>query len=177
MALSDPGHLRHRLTALLRQVRLRLEELFDQAWAIVPSQPILNAFIFIATVTVILIDVPPISFDRLGVGPWVFVTWCVLGLSGPLGVAISRQLILRCRGRKRLFGFWLRFASDTMLAVALAAYLVSRLLTPNDDSTLYSLVIVTGVWLLQLLWIVRDVWALVLIERTATRLNNIVYER
>lgn len=177
MALSEPGHLRHRLITLLRQFRLRLEEMFDHAWAIVPSQPILNLFIFAATITVMAVDAPPISFERLGVGPWVFATWCVLGIAGPLGVLGSHQLILHCRGRKRLFGFWLRFACDTMLAVALAAYLVSRLLTPNDDSTLYGLVIITGVWLLQLLWIVRDVWALVLIERTATRLNSIVYER
>lgn len=175
MARSDT--LRHRLSILFRQFRLRLEEIFDNAWAIVPSQPILNFFIFLATLVVIFIEAPPISFERLGVGPWVFIAWCALGLGGPLGVLGSRQLILHTRGRKRLFGFWLRFASDTMLAVALIVYLISRLLTPNDDSTLYSMVIVFGVFLLQLLWVVRDVWALVLIERTATRLNNIVYGR
>lgn len=176
--MAEPGvGLVRRVSLFVRRIRLQVEELFDQAWAVVPSQPVLNFFLFFATVAVIFIDTPPIAFERLGVGPWVFGAWCVLGLSGPVGVSISRQLILRCRGRKRLFGFWLRLAADVMLFLALSAYLSARFFVNFDDALLYSQIVIGGIWVLQGIWVARDLWALILIERTATRLNAIVYGR
>lgn len=174
MADSGAG-LARRVSLLVRRIRLQVEELFDQAWAVVPSQPVLNFFLFAAVLAVIVIDTPPISFERLGIGQGVFHAWCVLGLSGPIGVSISRQLIGRCRGRKRLFGFWLRTAADLMQFLALSAYLVARFFVPVDDALIYSQILIGGVWMLQFIWVIRDVWALVLIERTASRLNLIVY--
>lgn len=176
MAESRIG-LAHRVSLLVRRLRLQVEELFDHAWAVVPSQPVLNFFLFLATLAVIFIA-PPISFEELGIGWWVFVAWCALSLAGPLGVYAARLLILRCRGRRRLFGFWIRLAADVMQWVALSAYLVARIFAePFDDGLLYSQIAISGIWMLQLLWVVRDVWALILIERTATRLNAIVYGR
>lgn len=174
MAESRIG-LAHRVSLLVRRLRLQVEELFDHAWAVVPSQPVLNFFLFVATLVVIFVDTPPIAFEKLGVGQELFYAWCVLGLAGPVGVYGARQFITRYRGRKRLFGFWLRFAADLMQFLALSAYLAARVFAPLDDSLLYSQVIISGVWVLQALWVIRDIWALVLIERTATRLNSLVY--
>jgi hypothetical protein len=176
MAESE-SRIAHRVSLLVRRIRLQVEELFDQAWAVVPSQPVLNFFLFAAAVAVILIDTPPIAFERLGVGQGLFFAWCVLSLSGPVGVSVSRQLITRCRLRKRLFGFWLRLAADLVQFLALAAFLVARQLAPVDDSLIFSQIAITGIWVLQGIWVLRDVWALVLIERTATRLSVIVYGR
>lgn len=176
MAESGSG-IAYRMSALVRRIRLQVEELFDQTWATVPSQSVLNFFLFIAALAVIVIDTPPISFEKLGVGPGLFYAWCVLSLAGPAGVMVSRHLIMKCRHRKRLFGFWLRFASDLMQFVALTAYLTARLFVPIDDALIFSQILISGIWVLQGIWVLRDAWALVLIERTATRLNAIVYER
>lgn len=176
MAESGSG-IAHRMSALVRRIRLQVEELFDQTWAAVPSQSVLNFFLFLAALAVIVIDTPPISFEKIGVGHGLFVAWCILSLAGPTGVMISRHLIMKCRQRKRLFGFWLRFAADVMQFIALTAYLAARLFVPIDDALIFSQILISGIWVLQGIWVVRDVWALVLIERTASRLNVLVYGR
>lgn len=176
--MAEPyAGLVQRVSLLVRRIRLQVEELFDQAWAVLPAQPLLTFFLFCATLAVIIIDAPAIAFERLVPGWWVFWAWCFLGLVGPVLLLISRHLIVRHRQHKRLFGFWLRTAADIMQSVALTAYLAARVLVPSDDSAIYSLILIGGVWLLQMLWVIRDIWALVLIERTATRLNAIVYGR
>ena len=164
-----------RLAGILHRLRLRIEEAFDQAWASLPAEPVLGLFLFTATLAVIVIDSPPIGFGALGVGSWVFVAWCVLGLVSPVGVFVSHRLIVHHRQRRRLFGFYLRTAADVMQFLALSAYLAARLLVPVDDGLVYSQLVISGIWVLQALWVVREIWALVLIERTATRLNTIIY--
>lgn len=166
-----------RLSVLLRRLRLRLEEVFDHAWAVMPSQPVVTLGFFLGTMAVVLVDGLPIAFEVLGVGDWVFMAWCFLGLVGPMILAVSHRLIVHSRHRRRLFGFYLRTAADVMQFLALSAYLAARLTLPQDDATIYGLVLLGSLWTLQALWVLRDIWALILIERTATRLHLIVYGR
>lgn len=177
MSTTETPSLSYRLSLLVRRMRLRLEGMFDQAWAIVPSQPVLNVFLFAAVLAVIFIDSPPIAFGSLGVGQGLFYAWCLLSLAGPVGICAARYLIMRCKRRRRLFGFWLRSAADIMQFLALSAYLCARLVVPVDDGLIYAQIVITGIWVLQGIWVIRDIWALVLIERTATHLNSIVYGR
>lgn len=163
------GKMFHRLV-------MRVEHIFDQTWVIIPSQPILNSFIFFGTLLVILVDAPPIYFEGLMIGHWVFIAWCAMGIASPIGTAIAHHLIYRYQKRTRLFGFWLRAGSDIMTLLALTAYIVARFLSPFDDASVYSISILIGVWVIQTLLVVRDLWALVLIERTASRLHKVVYE-
>lgn len=176
MVESGAGLFR-RVTLLVRRIRIQVEELFDHVWAVMPSQPILNFFLLLATLAVIFVDAQPIAFEQLGIGQHLFYAWCSLSLAGPLGVYLARHLILRCRGRRRLFGFWVRLASDLMQFLALSAYLAARMMVDYDDGVIYSQIAIAGIWVLQGLWVIRDVWALVLIERAATRLNSLVYGR
>jgi len=166
---------KNRFGKILHKLIMRVEHIFDQTWVIIPSQPILNVFIFLGTLMVILVDAPPISFEALMIGPWVFVAWCAMGTASPVGTAIAHHLIYRHQKKTRLFGFWLRAGSDIMMLLALTAYLVAKFLSPFDDASVYSTSILIGVWIIQTLLVVRDLWALVLIERTASRLHKVVY--
>lgn len=177
MSSIEPQRLGQRLSLLIQRVRVRIEGLFDQAWAAVPSQPVLNVFLFLAALAVIFIDAPPIAFAALGVGQGLFYAWCLLSLAGPIALLGARYLIMHARRRRRLFGFWLRASADIMQFLALTAYLSARLFAPADDGVIYSQIVISGVWVLQGIWVIRDIWALILIERTATHLNSLVYGR
>lgn len=174
-----PGNLipnqNSRLGKIFHKLIVRVEQIFDQTWVIIPSQGVLNVFIFLGTLMVILVDAPPIYFEGLMIGHWVFIAWCIMGISSPVGTAIAHHLIYRYQKRTRLFGFWLRAGSDIMTLLALTAYIVARFLSPFDDATVYSISILIGVWVIQTLLVIRDLWALVLIERTASRLHKVVY--
>ncbi len=153
---------------------------FGVPWRFVPAQAVLFVFVWIAGVHVIATpNNEQIGFLEAGLSSRVYIAWNILILVSPCLVAISYMLIRYSRGHFRVAGFWVRLGGDFGVMSALSALIWTRIAvltaTPDDrvgDSPLFSLISLSGVTVFTAMLIVRDIGAIVLLERLATRLEK-----
>lgn len=154
-----------------------IEEWFDAPWRIVPAEPILFLFLWIGGVHVIATtDNNRIEFVDAGLSEYVYLAWNILILLSPIMVAVAWLLITFKAGRWMVFGFWLRLGGDTGILCALAALIATRIAVieaPIGDSPLFGLITLGGFAVFIACLVVRDIGALVLLERLTSRLRRI----
>lgn len=148
---------------------------FDAAWRVVPTQALMYLFIWLGGVLALQGDGAPVGFEALGLGISAYHAWHVLCIGSPMLVMASRLIIYFLRGRWRVFGFWLRLGGDLGVLMALIAYLAARvtvLQSSISNAALFALTVVAGVLALVVAWVVRDVGAIVALEKLTTRLHK-----
>lgn len=161
----------------LRDKVNRLNRYFSINWRILPFQPILFFFIFLAALIISIDD----TSAPLWVTDPVFVMWVGLSLACPPMLLVAHYLIKKFPGRPRYFGLWLRLAADIGQLAAVTAFWILLVTTsPNalidlDPSTateFYALKIWLAVIVFMVFLVIRDVWKIVLTERIANRLEK-----
>jgi hypothetical protein len=164
------------------QLRTSISRWFTTPWRVVPASPILYVFVFVAGVHVIATTGnAELGFDEAGFVPVVYYWWNFLVVVSPFMVCLAYILIRKAHGHARLWGFWLRLAGDFGTAAAVTAMVTTRLLilSPNvimSDAQLFSLIILCGVAVFMLELVVRDIGALVVMEKLARQLHEIDHE-
>lgn len=164
------------------QLRTSISRGFTTPWRVVPASPTLYVFVFVAGVHVIATTGnAELGFDEAGFVPAVYYWWNFLVVVSPFMVCLAYMLIRKAHGHARLWGFWLRLAGDFGTAAAVTAMVTTRLLilSPNtimSDAQLFSLIILCGVAVFMLELVVRDIGALVVMEKLARQLHEIDHE-
>jgi len=155
-----------------------MAEWFTKPWRIVPAQAVLYVFLWIAGIHVIVTPFnEEIGFELAGLHPGTYYWWNALVLISPVMVAAAYALIRHGRGSVRMFGFWLRLGGDLGVLAALTALIATRVHVLGDsgplgDSPLFGLITLTGLNVFVGMLIVRDIGALVVIERLAGILHE-----
>lgn len=165
------------LRNLLHDTVNRLNEYFAINWRVLPFQPILSLFIFIAALI--------ISIDSENAPLWkndlIFVMWVGLSLACPPALLVSYILIKKYPGRPRYFGIWLRFAADIGQLAAVSAFWVVLVsskpeaaidLSPETATEFYALKIWLAILVFMVFLVVRDAWKIILTERIANKLEK-----
>lgn len=157
----------------------RIARWFDTPWRVVPAQPILYLFLWIAAWHVIITTANTrLGFEEIGLGTFTYCAWNVLVLISPPVVTVAWLLIRHGHGTDRVWAFWLRLGGDMAMFAALLAYLTTRLTIlghRNDtiaDSPLFSLITISGVEVLVGAFITVDIGALILLDRTARKVRK-----
>lgn len=152
---------------------------FVAPWRVVPAQPVLYLFIWIAGLHVIATpNNTQIGFSEAGLDERVYHWWNALILASPVMVAAAYVLIFHTHGHLRIAGLWVRLGGDVGVVSALAALIWTRILIlapePNQigDGLLFSLIALTGVTVFVAMLVVRDVGAIILLERLSRRLHS-----
>lgn len=162
--------------------RGRIYQWFAHPWQAVPAQGALFAFLFIAGVHVIVTpNNTSIGFEAAGLSTATYMWWNILILSSPVMVAASYLLIKYGLGYARLTGFWLRLGGDLGMTAALAVIIATRaaVLSPIGvgDSPLFSMVTLTGLTMWCAMLVVRDIGAIITLERLANRIHYATREQ
>lgn len=157
--------------------RGRIYQWFAHPWQVVPAQAVLFTFLFIAGVHVVATpNNTSIGFDAAGLSTHTYQWWNLLILTSPIMVAASYLLIRYGRAYGRLTGFWLRLGGDLGMTAALATIIATRIavLTPDGvpgDSPLFSMITLSGMNMWCLMLVVRDIGAIVTLERLASHIH------
>lgn len=151
---------------------------FVAPWRLVPAQPVLYLFIWIAGLHVIATpNNTQIGFSEAGLDERVYHWWNALILASPVMVAAAYVLIFHTHGHLRIAGLWVRLGGDVGVVSALAALIWTRILIlapgPNQiGDSLFSLIALTGVTVFVAMLVVRDVGAIILLGRLSRRLQH-----
>lgn len=160
---------------MVEEWRKRVADWFDAPWRIIPAEPVLFLFVWIGAIHVIVTpNNDDIGFSNAGFGSFTYYAWNVLMLIGPTMVGTARMLVHYRRGRWRVWGNWLRLGGDLAVFAGLAAYLIARITVLGAhmaDSPLFSMITFTGIEVLVGAFVVRDIGALVLLERVTGDLH------
>lgn len=161
---------------MVEEWRKRVADWFDDPWRVIQTQPVLFLFMWIGVIHVVATpDNEHLGFDEVGFGRITYWAWNVLMLTGPVMVGAARLLIRYRKGRYRVWGGWLRLGGDLAVFAGLAAYLATRMLVLGPhmaDSPLFSLITFTGIEVVVGAFVVRDIGALVLLERVTSHLHR-----
>lgn len=158
-----------------RFIRLGRRWFSDDGWHRVPFQPILYFMLWGAVLRMIVVDDPPIQFEKV-FHPSTATAWLVLGVVCPPLALLSWWLIMHCRwSRAALAGLWVRLGADLGQFTALITYHIVTVLTLPpvfNESRVYARYAVGACMLFVATLVVRDVWALVATERLASRMRR-----
>lgn len=158
--------------------RQRITDWFATPWRVVPAQAVLYTFLWIAGVHVIVTPKnEQIGFREAGLGAATYYWWNALVLLGPVMVGAAYLMICKLHGLYRMAGFWIRLGGDLSVLAALTALVLTRVLVLGDngplgDSPLFALITLTGTGVFVTMLVVRDIGALVVLERLATFLHE-----
>lgn len=161
--------MRHPVTTFLSWGRTLFAA--ETHWCRVPFQPILAVVLWASALRIIITDgLPPYRVNILIGEPGEHI-WAGTAVAAPLMLGSAWWLIRKCRWQKStLAGMWIRFGADVaMFAVLLTYHLANVLTMPHElrQETVLSRYLTAAILVFQMLVIVRDVWALILVERLA----------
>lgn len=147
---------------------------YDKDWRTVVFQPLLYFFVFGASVRLAFVT----TFEPIHVhavlpnAPFGYALWLALGIVGPI-LALHSWLFIRHGGRLRIMGMWLRFSADVSVFTCLLTYHLAAVLTyAPTESRIFSRYVIGAVMIFVVELIVRDVWALRLVEQRARRMRR-----
>lgn len=143
------------------------------AWHRVAFQPILFAFAWSASVRIIVGDGQPVPFDEMTHG--TAIGWSVLSLVSPPLALLSWWLLLHSRRpRAALVGMWTRLVADVGQFVALLVFHLATAFSEGwpDEVHVYTRYIFAAAIGFVAVLIVRDVWALTVMNNLAGRLRG-----
>lgn len=153
-----------------------MKRVFVLPWPVVRFQPILYLFIWSATIRIIITEQIPIRFDLIS--PWIYKAWATLNVLCPLIALLALWLIRKCKwSRSTLVGIWLRLGSDIGMFLALLSFHLAGILSDADPSlveetTVFRRYIVASCLFFCLLLVVRDILAIVAVERLSIRIRH-----
>lgn len=145
----------------------------SENWRVLPFQPILFTFLFIASATLLINDE---TYHPAFPGSVRFYLWASLGVICPVLAFVAWRLIKHHPGKARYRGFWIRLGADAGQFGSLTAFLIAQTGDIRTAADLYAAEIVIATWFFMILWIVRDVWKLVLTESVANRIETLKEE-
>ena len=157
---------------LLRRAISAWDSFFNNSWRLIPFQPILYFFLWGAAIRLwVNQDQPPNFEDVIAHG--TYGVWLFLGIVGPPLSLLSWRMI-RQPGRIRFLGFWVRLSSDMMTFTTVLAYHIVTVLTYRnpDEARIFSRYIIGSALAFMSFLIIRDLAAIVLVERVARRIHR-----
>lgn len=162
--------LRHgrRTDVSWRGLIARGNDYFDQSWRSIWFQPVLYLFLFGAGIRLAVNQTEPPPFTQVIAADGFYELWLALLVGSPPAAAVSWWLIFTRRGRFRYAGMWLRLSADLGVFVTLLTYHLAVIAgNPATESRIFSRYVVGAVMLFTVELIVRDVWALAVVEARA----------
>ncbi len=141
----------------------------------VPAEPFLYVTTWLAALFVLGLSdwaMPDIGLCH----PSLVTAWTILMLSSPLQAGIAWGLITYGRGRLRVFGMWQRLGGNVGLFLGLLAFVLARLWRYGfsvPDAALFGVTMVFGVAAYTSFLVLRDITALLLLERVTTELHDV----
>lgn len=153
---------------LVNRLRIWVTVFFDELWRLIPVEPYLFPFFFLAGLTSLVF--PPTQ-GLLGPGP-IFVMWVSGALVSPVMVLVAWHMVMNCSGMTRYTGLWIRLGGDAGQFFVMALYLLARTSFPDLNTRGYGLVVQAGVTFFFLILVARDILALWIVEQVASRLNR-----
>ncbi len=144
----------------------RLDRYYDQDWRQVWFQPILFLFVFGAAVRLAVNPDPTPPFEQF-FGTWFYWLCLTLGVVAPLLCLLAWILIRGC-GRAIVLGQGIRLSGDIGVMTVLLSYHLTEL-PISDESHLFSRYVVAAVMVFVLEMIVRDLWAIRLVNKLARK--------
>ncbi len=148
---------------------------FYPGWNFIPFTPILYFFIFTSTLAVILSNYPPIPFENLGAPKLIYVTWCYIGLSGPIMAFIGYQLTTKSHGKASYVGLWVMFGANVSMFLSLNAFFLAIFLdhsSPMKDLKLVARALISSIIVFVAYLSVKDAIAIVVTEKKAKEIRN-----
>lgn len=157
---------------LLRRVISAWDSFFNDSWRLIPFQPILYLFILGASIRLWVNQGEPPSFETI-IARGTYGIWLFLGVTGPL-VSLLSWWMIRHSGRIRFLGFWARLSSDVMVFTAVLSYHIVTAITnrPLTESRIFARYLIGAILIFTLALIIRDLAAIVLVERVARRIHR-----
>jgi hypothetical protein len=160
-------------------LRKRISKWFATPWRVVPAQAVIYTFLFIAAVHVIVTTSnEQIGFREAGLGAATYYWWNVLILLGPAMTGVAYLLIRHASGHLTVWGLWLRLGGDLSVLATLTALIATWIMVLTDvgplgDSPLFALIALSGLTVFTGMLVVRDIGALIVLERIA----NVIHRR
>ena len=156
------------------QLLSRLDRYYDQDWRVVWFQPILCLFMFGVSLRLLVTTNLTEPFFETVLGFDFYHVWLGLGMLCPLLAGVS-WLMIRYGGRAGVLGRGVRLGADVgILTVLLSYHAVSALTAVNmmSESRVFARYILAAVMIFVLELILRDVWAIRLVNIRAGRLRR-----
>lgn len=148
----------------------QLNKYFAKSWRIMAYQPVLYAFIFAASVRLWLNKTPPPKFDYISRG--FYDVWLLLGICSPIVALIAWLCIEKRTGSAVFIGMWVRLAADIGMLTNLLSYHLATIRDGRSEATIFSRYLMGAIMVFVLSLIVRDIWAIYIMEKLAGQIDS-----
>lgn len=149
---------------------IRANEFFSKPWRLMAFQPVLYLFVFGASVRLWTNNSEPPAFKE-AIADHFYGIWLFLGISSPILALISWIFIQKLRRRWSFVGMWTRLASDINIFTNLLTYHLVTL-DGRTEVMIFNRYVLASTFLFVLSLIVRDIWAIIVMERLATHIHS-----
>lgn len=152
----------------------RADRYYDQDWRMVWFQPILSLFIFGCSIRCALTySVPEPDFHAV-LGFDFYHLWLLLGMLCPV-MGLTAWVMIRLGGRAGVIGRGVRLGGDIGLLTVLLAYhaVSSRVDFATNEDRIFSQYVVAAVMVFVVELIVRDMWAIRLVNLYARAVRSL----
>lgn len=145
------------MSLVVSRLRAWVTVFFDELWRLIPAQPILFPFFFVSGL--LALAFPPASH-------LIATVWVALSVTSPVLVLLAWWMITYQHGFMRYWGMWIRTVGDVGQTVALIVAIVLwwSVVPPPLVVILFGIAVFVGVL------VVRDLLALWLVEKVASKL-------
>jgi hypothetical protein len=149
----------------------QLNKYFAKSWRIMAYQPVLYVFIFAASVRLWHNDSPPPKFDYIARN--FYDIWLILGIVSPIVALIAWICVQKRTGRAVFIGMWVRLAADIGIMTNLLSYHLATISDGRSEATIFSRYLMGATMFFVLTLIVRDLWAIYIMEKLAGQIDSI----
>lgn len=149
---------------------IKANEFFSKSWRLMAFQPVLYFFIFGVSIRLWLNQTEPPAFKEV-IASGFYGIWLFLGVASPILALISWIFIQKLRRRWSFIGMWTRLASDISVFTSLLTYHLVTL-DGRTEVMIFNRYVLASTMVFVLTLIIRDIWAIVLMERLATQIHS-----